>query len=344
MTSVQFISDVDSYTGYGRTAVGTMIELHRLQFDVRPMPLKIDRAGLPAEMDHLLRSAASQSTPDFVYYYAYPQALIRTVRARPLIANTMYEHRLLPDHWHSLLDQCDMLVAPSEFCASMFRSNGFTQPVRIIPEGIRTKVYPYFDRSDRGGSIDFRGLVVATAHARKHLPLTVEAWERAFGSDPTANLTIKVTPQTPDASAAAMLRSLARNNVSVVRRILTQEDVVSLYRRADVLLALGSEGYGLVPIEAMATGLCVIALDAEGQADLCGSAEHCLVPVPGVEDDEAGGTIPDVEATARALIEARDNPTQRLEVGQRASTWVASNRDIRAKARLVAELLRDWAA
>lgn len=342
MTSVQFVSDVDTYTGYGRTAVGTMLELNRLGVEVWSTPLRIDRAGLADEILDLLDQGKSpRSAPDFVYYYAYPQALLRTIHTRPLIVNTMYEELTIPEPWHALLDRCDLLIAPSEFCADSFKANGFTQPIRVIPEGISSGAFPYCDRSARAASHEFAGLVIATAHGRKHLPRAVEAWERAFGTDPSAQLTIKVTPQMPDTSAAAMLRSLARDNVRVVRRLLAQQDVVELYRRADVLMALGNEGFGLVPVEGMATGLCVIALDAEGQADLCAAAGDLLVPIPETRD-ETGRVAPDVEATAAALVAARDDPQGRLERGKRASAWVAANRDISVKARAISELLSGW--
>ena len=51
------------------------------------------------------------------------------------------------------------------------------------------------------------------------------------------------------------------------------------YARADVLLALGNEGFGLPLVEAMATGLPVIALDSEGQSDVCADAGGLVMPV-----------------------------------------------------------------
>ena len=68
--------------------------------------------------------------------------------------------------------------------------------------------------------------------------------------------------------------------------------ILPYYQQADVLLALGSEGFGLPLVEGMATGLPVIVLDAAGQADVVADAAGAVLPVHPVatkQDKAAGG-------------------------------------------------------
>src|SRR5439155_8900883 len=120
---------------------------------------------------------------------------------------------------------------------------------------------------------------------RKHVREGIEGWKLAFDGDPNARLLIK---------ARFNYRNFEPNDprIEFIDTNETTRGIPHWYARADVLLALGNEGFGLPLVEAMATGLPVIALDAEGQADVCAEAGDCLLRVPPAGMQEFASSIP----------------------------------------------------
>ena len=162
------------------------------------------------------------------------------------------------------------VIVPSTFVADTCRASGVTRPVVVVPLGADPDVYHWQPREDRPGLVS---LIVAPVDGRKHTRLAIAAWKEAFAGDPDARLIIKTTygyhnyvPDDP--------------RISYVDRAEPTRGIAAWYRRADILLALGNEGFGLPMVEGMATGLPVVALDAEGQADVCRDARGLLFGVP----------------------------------------------------------------
>ena len=118
----------------------------------------------------------------------------------------------------------------------------------------------------------------------------------------------------------------------------TTRGIAHWYEQADVLIAAGSEGFGLPLVEAMATGLPVIALNSEGQSDVCEDAgPDCLLAVSPERWEEVNEApfgrcgvrgVPGVEAMADRLRWVAEHRAEAREMGRRASDWVTKHRNI----------------
>src|SRR5206468_6458860 len=106
--------------------------------------------------------------------------------------------------------------------------------------------------------------------------------------------------------------------------------------QADVLLALGNEGFGLPLVEGMATGLPVIALNSEGQSDVCEGAPSCLLPVAAstweAYNPSAFGScgvrgVPSVVEVAGRLRWVARHRDEAREIGRAGSKWVLQHRN-----------------
>src|SRR6266487_5559122 len=113
-----------------------------------------------------------------------------------------------------------------------------------LPEGVDPEIYHLEDRPPRAG---LTTLMVAPVDDRKHVLKGVAAWKKVFGNDPEARLIIKTSYNyrnyTPDDV-----------RISYIDRAEKTRGIAHWYRQADVLLALGNEGFGLPLVEGMATG------------------------------------------------------------------------------------------
>jgi glycosyltransferase involved in cell wall biosynthesis len=279
-TGLTLIAPFIVYDGYGSMAEYLALGLAREGIDVRPVPLGLDLAGLTPAMQSLLSGPKPAST-DPILFFSYPQAaLTDSAGNSELFVSTMWEADRLPPGWADALNRARAVIVPSRFLVGVLRDSGVTRPVEVVPQGIDPQIYTPITRPERD---TFTTLIVGTVIGRKHVREGIAAWQRAFGGDPRARLVIKSRFQygnyVPD---DPRIRFEDAN--------LAQRGISSFYAEADVLLALGNEGFGLPLVEGMATGLPVIALDAEGQADICADANGLVLPVPSARREPCDDT------------------------------------------------------
>ncbi|MCV7227163.1 glycosyltransferase [Mycolicibacterium komossense] len=91
-----------------------------------------------------------------------------------------------------------------------------------------------------------------------------------------------------DGRAMTACRELAGPDTTFVGRVSHQE-LLDLYRRARALVMPGIEDFGIVPVEAMATGLPVIALGAGGAVDTVVPERSGVLVDTGSDDEVVAG-------------------------------------------------------
>jgi glycosyltransferase involved in cell wall biosynthesis len=208
------------------------------------------------------------------------------------------------------------------------RESGVTVPIEVVPLGIDPETYDFVERPRRKL---FTTLIVSTMVERKNWNTAVAAWQQAFRDNSAARLIIKSRFGHSDPSRIDDPR------IRVIDENESQRGIMHWYREADVLLALGNEGFGLPVVEGMATALPVIALDAEGQADLCEDAQGLVLPVPVARrvpyaSDQLGEdghrSIPDQDVVAGHLKWVYQNRKGAGEMGRAASEWAREYRNV----------------
>lgn len=128
-------------------------------------------------------------------------------------------------------------------------------------------------------------LVVGRLSPEKRPLLAIEVAERLASLLPEARVVFAGDgPMRPDVEAA-IAASRARDHIVLLG---ARSDVPALYRRAAVLLHLCAvEGFGLTPLEAMASGVPVVATGAGGVADIVrDGVTGVLVPVEAAEAEQ----------------------------------------------------------
>lgn len=324
---ISVVAPFMTYDGYGSMAEYLVLGMHRAGARVNPVALNLDRAGLSSELLALI-DGARPARDGPVLYFSWPSARMRPYEAAPdLVVNTMWESSRLPATWPAALNRARAVIVPTRFVAEVCRSSGVHVPIEVIAEGIDPAVYRYHDRPERE---TFTTLVVGAIGERKHVREGMAAWQRAFGDDPRARLIIKARfslgdPGTPDP------------RIRFVSGDERTRGIAHWYREADVLMTLGNEGFGLPLVEGMATGLPVIALDSEGQADVCEDArdlllaiapagwQRCDDPPYGAAGVRAVPGVADVADRLRWVAEHRD---EARAMGLAASDWARTQRDI----------------
>lgn len=341
LTRMTVASSYKIYDGYGSMAEYLVLGLARAGVAVNVSPIGLDRAGLSDEFIDLLDRSMPDPVDPALYFYGVTFDLDQFLSSRDLFIYTMWDSSELPGYWPDLLNQARAVIVPTRFCARVCRASGVVVPIEVVPLGVDPAIYFYRERPNRPG---LTTLIVSTLIARKHVPEAVAGWQQAFAGDPDARLIIKarfqygnyVPPDDP--------------RISIVDDDEPTRGIAHWYERADVLLALGSEGFGLPLIEGMATGLPVIALDSEGQSDVCADAPDCLLPVPAVRYDAYSTPfgdwgvcgVPGVDDVADRLRWVSTHRQEAGELGRRASAWTLKHRDAWAIGPSVLAAMRRW--
>ena len=316
------------YDGYGSMAELVVLGMQRAGAKVNVVPFELDVNGISAEFREVMRqSRPDKSAPTLYFCWPRPD-LERFCNEPELFSYTMWESSRLPADWPERLNKMRAVIVPTRFCARVFRDSGVTIPIEVVPLGVDPDIYNFRERPERAG---LTTLIIGTLVGRKHVREAIAAWKIAFAGDPEARLTIKArfrhAPYSPD-----------DDRVSFVDSNETTRGIAHWYEQSDVLIAAGSEGFGLPMIEAMATGLPVIALSSEGQGDVCDDAgSDRLLPVPPERWEEVSEApfgrcgvrgVPGVEAITDRLRWIADHRAEARALGRRASDWVAKHRNI----------------
>ena len=316
------------YDGYGSMAEYLALGMQRSGANVNVVPLELDLNGISTEFQELYQRSKPNDT-GVVLYFCWPRADLERFRfADNLFIYTMWEGSRLPKNWVPALNQARAVIVPTRFVEKVCRDSGVTVPVEVVPQGIDPDVYHYIERPNRKG---ITTLIVGTVIGRKHTQEGIDAWKLAFTDDPDARLIIKSRFQynnyVPDDP-----------RIQFVDTNEATRGIAKWYEQTDVLLALGNEGFGLPLVEAMATGLPVIALNSEGQSDICEDAKELLLPVDPCRwepSDEKpfgpGGVrgVPSVKQVADKLRWVADNRQAAIDLGRAASKWALQHRNLK---------------
>ena len=324
------------HSGYASMNEYLVLGMHRAGARLNLQPHDLVAEGCS---DELLRIWASSSphVDGPVLYASWMRGDLECFSGTELFLRSMYEASRLPSGWAARLNRGRAIIAPTPFVADTFRASGVTVPIEVVPDGVDPAAYPLLRRPAREGVTT---LIVSAVYNRvyqlpgiadrKHLPEAIAAWQQAFDGDRAARLILKCAFGRPEDFPDDP-------RIELVSGAEQTRGIAHWYQEADVLLALGSEGFGLPLIEGMATGLPVIALASEGQSAICHTVPDLVLAVEPSRFEEhrhEGGEpagvrgVPSVAEVAARLRWVATHRDEAADMGQAASAWVHQNRNV----------------
>lgn len=268
-----------------------------------------------------------------------PAALLRLprglLRGRRVVGHWAWELPVAPPDWRAGVGFVHEVWAPSRFTARALEA--------LLPGRVRVVPYPIaaapprpsaLGRADFGlpeaAVVTLVSFSLASSFARKNPLAAIAAHREAFAGRPDRVLVVKTGDASRHGDDMAVLRAAADGaaNIRFETRVLPMADSHALTACADIVLSLHrSEGFGLVPAEAMLLGRCVVATDWSATAEFLDAG--CGVPIPfrlvpardprGVfEADGAVWADAEVGAAAHALRGLADHPERRTVLGHAA--------------------------
>lgn len=214
---------------------------------------------------------------------------------------TMWETNWLPPEFSEYLHHFDTIVVPSIHNWELFSQ--FHDNVRVVNLAVDRSIY---FPADRQPNEKFRILCGGSEWHRKGLDVVLNVFnEMAL---PDCELHIKIVP--PYLSAPD---NLLYPNVVVHKRWMTPEQEADLIRSADVFVSVSrGEGFGLMPLQAISSGVPTIVSDAHGHREFSDLATHRIstksVPTNnGVWKNMGDWDEPDRDELRAAIFDCYEN-------------------------------------
>ena len=316
--------ELDRASGLGE---GARLMLHALgQLGVPCWPLR-PGMDLPPGAALVLHTTAP----------ALPLALLRLgramVRGRRVIGYWNWELPSVPDAWRAGLPFVHEVWAPSRFSLDAL--------LPVLPGRVRLVPHPVaahppapsaLGRADFGlpadAVITLVAFSLASSFARKNPLGAIAAHAQAFGTRMDRLLLLRVGNPHHFPDDFAQLQSAVADlpNVRLDTRTLPMADSHALMVACDIVLSLHrSEGFGLVPAEAMLLGIPVVATGWSGNMEYMDPASAALVPYILISARDPRGVFeapgatwadPDLGAAAAHLMRLADDPAARRTLGQ----------------------------
>jgi glycosyltransferase involved in cell wall biosynthesis len=251
-----------------------------------------------------------------------------------------WELETVPRSWRPAMGYVDEVWAGSRFVAdAVARRAPAGLPIRVLPCSVgRPEATPdraAFDLPD-DKVVVLTAFDVRSGFHRKNPIAAVRAFRQANG-DGKALMVCKVTGTegAPDLVANLKAEIGDAPDIRLMTEWLTSQKMGALLASADIVLSLHrSEGFGLLPAQAMALGKAVVATGWSANLDFMTPdnsvlVDYTLVPV---EDSQglyqsgrwADADIQDAAAKLKALF---DDPARRERLGAQAARDVAAALD-----------------
>lgn len=254
------------------------------------------------------------------------------LRGRMVVGHWSWELPVVPPSWHDGLRFVHRLWAPSEFTATALRSLGPDVTVVMHPVAARPPTPSALGRDafglPAGAVVTLVMFNLGSSFERKNPLAAIAAHRLAFGDRADRVLLLHVGNPHHFPADFARLQTASGGNVRLHTRDLSRPDSHALLACCDIVLSLHrSEGFGLVPAEAMLLGKPVVATDWSATSEFLDAS--CGAPVPaslvpardprGVfEAPSALWADPNVSLAAAWLTRLADDPDLRHRLGTAA--------------------------
>ncbi|HYD35540.1 MAG TPA: glycosyltransferase family 4 protein [Vitreimonas sp.] len=173
---------------------------------------------------------------------------------------TMFESDKIPEDWDEYLRHVDKIIVPSEWCANVFRKRGFYP--EVVPLGYNTKAFNYVERNDKEKTHEpFVFLHYNAFNLRKGFTEVAKAFIKEFQPDENVKMIFKTTLE----HAPLPFPPSKYPNIEVQLGKVSDKELAKLCEKADCFVFPSrGEGFGITPLEAMATGCSAIVPNAHG--------------------------------------------------------------------------------
>jgi glycosyltransferase involved in cell wall biosynthesis len=216
--------------------------------------------------------------PDLMHAHftgsSYSSAKLKRINKLPLVI-TEHSSKIMSDNTNENIyqmadfayKQADKIISVSPAFKEIIE-NKFNQKSNYIPNIVDTNIFQY-NSKEKNHSEEFNFISVGNLIKHKRMDHTIKAFNKAFKNNPGIKLTIIGGGPEKNNLESLIKESNLENRIKLTGRI-ERKEIAEYFKKSDAfVLASKGETFGVVFIEAMASGLPVIATR-------CGGPEHFI--------------------------------------------------------------------
>ena len=347
-----FYAPVWGQSGFEGLSRGLILALDQMGVQVELRPAEewnSERLGLPQDtINRLVRMAntkVSPLAPHVIYQLPKGQPVHRDA---PVLCYTLFETDRCPSPWVEALNRMDRVIVFSEFNRKSWSETGIKEEkIRRLPPAVDSFVYtPDGPRYKIEGAKGFTFLLSGDFTERKNFEAVIEAYVKEFDGSEAVTLVVKghyggfVKRHRRDCleKLQSIARAFAGKNPPKILfwgDKISDQAMAALYRSCDAfVLASRGEGLGMQYLEAMASGVPVIACDWGAHTDFLGQdnsypvasslrwiddPNYILKCVQALNSKWCQADIKDLQGAMRYVV---SNYGEAKEKASRALAWV----------------------
>jgi glycosyltransferase involved in cell wall biosynthesis len=297
------------------------------------------------DLDLVLSESFASQKIGLLYNYPYG---ILSMRTDVRLIYTMFESDRIPEEWADYLAMAEEVLVPSKWCQDVFAKAGIKSTV--VPLGYNDNKFTYIERdiAEEAGR-PFTFIHYDSFNIRKGFTEVFNAFNEEFAKDEPVRLILKTAQ---NAVAIPIIKS-QYPNIDVITGRLSEDDLAALLKTADCMVYPSrGEGFGITPLESMATGLPAIVPNEHGISEYFNSNYMLEVKAPGrcpglytrFKDQDVGEmVVADIGDLKRQMRYAFTHQTQMKDLGRSASQYVKGY-TYKQTALKLAEVISKWDA
>jgi len=182
------------------------------------------------------------------------------------IGYTPWESTRIPEGWHYNMNICDEIWTTSNFVKDVYINNGISKEIFVIPHGISSE-YRIIERELNN---TFNFLHIGGDAKRKNAQLVVDAFLELYEGKEDFKLILKYN-KFCFAEAyvnGKLVQADQHPQIIGIPDIFSNDEIIQLYAKCHCMVyPTSGEGFGMIPFEAMATGMPTIVTNLTGCAD-----------------------------------------------------------------------------
>lgn len=188
-----------------------------------------------------------------------PYSILR-LEAPYRILYTMFESDKIPDDWKDYLEAADKILVPSQWNKQIFAKAGIE--TEVVPLGYDDRIFTYQPRENKLESRgNFTFLHYNAFNIRKGFLEVFKAFCKAFSPTDPVRMVFKTTLE----NNPLPITKAEYPNIDIIHGKVNETELRNLLYDADCFVYPSrGEGFGLTPLEAMATGIPAIVPNAHG--------------------------------------------------------------------------------
>lgn len=294
-----------NFSGYADEARAFVTGLRAAGAELRAEPIGEPSAayvgGLDAELKASLDAAIRTPPPKHAIHVLHMpgQTMRRLPGASYHVARSMFETDGLPAAWVPRLNEMDEIWVPAAFNERTFRAAGVTAPIHVVPGGVYAEAFADPAPLPIDGLRSTVFLSVFEWSFRKGWDVLLKAWAKAFSHKDDVTLLLRTYPMkrpgvdVPQADIDRQINTFlgklgtSRKRVApivVLHDPIADADMPRLYATATAYVSpTRGEGWGRPMLEAMATGLPVIATRWSAHLEFMHDDNSLLLDVEGLD-------------------------------------------------------------